>query len=228
MKHKTGGRKPHLPRLISACVWLINPPTVQLAPANAPGRPTAHVQAGWQGAWGRGSTRKPLDCACTLQYLPGLSGFQVADQGHVPRDHQSHTDQSARQTGLGLRSTPCSAQARACLSSTRLSTYQGICLSGFWGYLITYLGRHLHAWVHTYLSGAGLGTIEVYPSRICHVTNPWYETSISRSGSGTAQPPLELQELLGTQLTKRGTRYHRPTSWQDRRSGFLCSLSRKS
>lgn len=34
-----------------------------------------------QGAWGRVSTRAPLDCACTLQYLPGLPGFQVADQG---------------------------------------------------------------------------------------------------------------------------------------------------
>lgn len=96
LKHKTGGRKPHLPRLISACVWLTHCPA---APANAPGQLTAHVQAGCLG-WV--STRTPLDCACTLQYLPGLPEFQVADQGQVPRDHQSHTDQSARPTGLGF------------------------------------------------------------------------------------------------------------------------------
>lgn len=34
-----------------------------------------------------------------------------------------------------LRSTPYSAQAKICLSSTGLSVY----LSGFWGYLINYL-----------------------------------------------------------------------------------------
>lgn len=94
-----------------------------------------------QGAWGWVSTRTPLDCACTLQYLPGLSGFQVADQGHVPRDHQSHTSQSARPTGLGLRGTPYPAQAQGLPLESKTIIYLGSGPPRTTYYLHAYLGR---------------------------------------------------------------------------------------
>lgn len=142
----------------------------------------------------------------------GLPGFQVADQGHVPRDHQSHTSQSARPTGLGLRGTPYSAQAHGLPLESKTVIYLG---SGFWA-----AKNHL---LPTCISGTGLGTIEVY--------------SIDRVPVGTASAspglrrvpvrplPLEHQGLVARYSTHKEA-CTTNLAGGDRRSKFLCSLSR--